>query len=123
LEELLQGFVFGLEIADWVGGAVHGWLAGPAAGLRRVRSRALYHSRRKLMPPSQNIPSWRRAASDIMDGFQDGSHTSSTSAEVTPGTFSTLVFTSPGREPATGQPGEVRVILTWTWPPSWTSTS
>src|SRR5437764_1485771 len=71
----------------------------------------------------QNIPSWRRAASDIMEGFQAGSHTRSISADATPGTASTRALTSPGREPATGQPGEVRVILTWTLPPSWMSTS
>src|SRR3954471_5742585 len=95
----------------------------PGAGLRRIRRPALYHRPRKLEADSQNIPSSKRAASDIIEGFQEGSPTSSTPAAVPPGPPATLAWTSPGNEPATGQPGEVRVILTLTTPSSWMSTS
>src|SRR5262249_19723824 len=63
------------------------------------------------------------APSDNIDGCQAGSQTSSTSAEVTPGAPATLSWTSPGRLPATGQPGAVSVILTLTAPSSWMSMS
>ena len=53
--------------------------------------------------------SW--AASDIMSGFQGGSHTSSTSTSPMPSTMEeTACSTMPGMLPATGQPGVVNVI-------------
>src|SRR5262245_26893336 len=63
-----------------------------------------------------NIPSCSFAASDMKSEHQVGSHTNSTLAEVTPGTARTFASTSPGSEPATGQLGDVRVILIATSP-------
>src|SRR5437867_1576975 len=66
--------------------------------------------------------SWSFAASDIMAGVQGGSQTTSTFAWVTPGTEETLAWTSGGRDPATGQAGDVRVIWMVTAPAASTST-
>lgn len=65
--------------------------------------------------PAQSMPSSRRAASDIMLGFHCGSQTISTFAVWTPSTCATRSSTSPGSVPATGQAGEVSVMMTSTW--------
>src|SRR5262249_54155993 len=71
----------------------------------------------------QNIPSSNFAASDIRSGVQGGSQTTSTLVETIPGMAPTFACTSGGSEPATGQAGEVRVILICTAPDTSTSMS
>src|SRR5262245_17807434 len=74
-------------------------------------------------PIYKSIPSCSFAASDIRSGVQGGSQTTSTFAEVTPGTVFTLICTSPGSDPATGQAGDVNVMRMPTVPSGFTSMS
>src|SRR5438094_3400638 len=55
---------------------------------------------RVLLGAPHIMLSWSFAASDIMEGFHGGSHTTSTAALVTPATERTFASTSGGREPA-----------------------
>src|SRR5262245_52291777 len=63
-----------------------------------------------------SMPSCSLAASDMRAGVHGGSQTTSTFADVTFSSGRTLRCTSPGSVPATGQPGEVSVILISTAP-------
>ena len=86
------------------------WATRSSPSLSRSRSRGARS--RPAGPPSLRlgraapppyIPSSRRAASDIMLGFQGGSHTRSTSTSRTPATPRTLASTSGGqRSPPPG---------------------
>ena len=62
------------------------------------------------------IPSWRRAASDILLGSHGGSHTRSSFTSVTPDTALTLFSISAGNDCTAGQCGDVSVILIDTTP-------
>src|SRR5439155_27006792 len=64
------------------------------------------------------IPSWSRAASDILLGSQGGSHTRSSFTSVTPETALTLFSISAGKDCTAGQCGDVSVILIDTTPAS-----
>ena len=63
-------------------------------------------------PRQSSMPSCSLAASDMRAGVQGGSQTTSTLTDVTFSSGTIRRCTSPGSVPATGQPGEVSVMLT-----------
>src|SRR5437763_715491 len=80
---------------------------------RRDRTKSPPYAPRGYISPSFIFP-----ASLIIAWFHGGSHTSSTSASLTPGTLSTFDFASAAMVGPMPQPGAVRVIFTSTFAPA-----